>query len=256
MCLKLLKEPDVDSACLELKASLVNNESIIIVGDCEVEYHGRASSTLTRGERIVVIKQDGSALVHRPEGYEPVNWQPSGCLYKVANLNGLLKVVATRPSPREVLTLSFHKVYVIACGRLHDKGVFSMYASEDEMKETIKLNPSLIEEGLKILTSEKNLGEAGYADFVGEDSKGNFVIIEVKREAAGEEEVLQLARYVSEARQRINRPIRGILVAPSLKRKGQSLLEQLKLEFKALTPENCRKFLKKTSDVSLLEFME
>ncbi|MEM2534475.1 MAG: endonuclease NucS, partial [Candidatus Nezhaarchaeales archaeon] len=105
-------------------------------------------------------------------------------------------------------------------------------------------------------TSEKDLGEAGYADFVGEDSKGNFVVIEIKREVAGEEEVLQLARYVNEAKQRVNRPVRGVLVAPSLRRRGQVLLEQLKLEFKALTPESCKRFLKKVPRLSLLEFME
>ncbi|MEM2315469.1 MAG: endonuclease NucS [Candidatus Nezhaarchaeales archaeon] len=254
--MRIFKGLETDNAYLELKTSLANNESVIIVGDCEVEYYGRASSTLTRGERVVMIKQDGSILVHRPEGYEPVNWQPPGCLFKVDSLNGLLKIVATRLSPHEVLTISFHKVYVMVCGRLYDKGIFSMHASEDEMKEAIRLNPSLIEEGLRILTSEKDLGEAGYADFVGEDSKGNFVVIEIKREVAGEEEVLQLARYVNEAKQRVNRPVRGVLVAPSLRRRGQVLLEQLKLEFKALTPESCKRFLKKVPRLSLLEFME
>ncbi|MEM4576592.1 MAG: endonuclease NucS [Candidatus Nezhaarchaeales archaeon] len=105
------------------------------------------------------------------------------------------------------------------------------------------------------MTSEKGLGEAGYAGFVGEDSKGNFVVIEVKRGTTGEE-VIQLARYVNEAKQRVNRSVRGILVASPLKKKGQLLLERFKLDFKALTPENCRKFLKKASGTSLLEFME
>ncbi|MEM4576590.1 MAG: hypothetical protein QW701_03895 [Candidatus Nezhaarchaeales archaeon] len=49
--MKLLMEPDVDIACLELRASLTNSEAIIMVGGCEVEYSGRASSTLTRGEK-------------------------------------------------------------------------------------------------------------------------------------------------------------------------------------------------------------
>ncbi|MEM0217892.1 MAG: endonuclease NucS [Candidatus Nezhaarchaeales archaeon] len=58
MGLRIFKELETDDAYLGLKTSLANNESIIIVGDCEVEYCGRASSTLTRGERIVIIKQD------------------------------------------------------------------------------------------------------------------------------------------------------------------------------------------------------
>lgn len=140
-------------------------------------------------------------------------------------MNGLLKIVTIRLSPHEVLTISFHKVYVVVCGRLHDKGIFSMHASEDEMKEVIRLNPSLIEEGLRVLTSEKDLGEASYADFVGEDSKGDFVVIEIKLKERLQErkKVLQLVRCVNETRQRVNRPVKGIFVAPSLRKRASAL---------------------------------
>ena len=254
--MRVLENPDLEEACSLLRDGLANGEVLVLIGECEVEYEGRASSTLTNGERVVIIKQDGSILVHRPEGYEPVNWQPPGCSYRVSVSDDGLKIIATRLSPHEVLSLLFRRVDLIVSGKLQDKGVFSMYASEDEMKRAIELDPSLIEEGLKLYTSEKDLGDAGYADLVGEDSKGNFVVIEVKRTSAGTKEVLQLARYVNEVKQRVNRPVRGILVAPSLRKKGQVLLEQLKLEFKALSPEKCSKVLKKSRDVSLFEFME
>ncbi len=253
--MRVLVDPCLEEACSALKEGLVNSEVIILIGECEVEYEGRASSTLTCGERVVIIKQDGSILIHRPEGYEPVNWQPPGCSYRVSMSDEGLKVTAIRLSPHEVLNILFHRVSLIASGKLRDEGIFSMYASEDEMKKAIELDPSLIESGLKLYTAEKDFGEAGYADFVGEDSKGNFVVIEVKRGPAGAEEVMQLGRYVNEARQRVNRPVRGILVAPSLRKKGQVLLEQLKLEFKALSPEKCSRVLKRSRGVSLFEFM-
>ena len=47
---------------------------LIVVGWCSVEYVGRARSTLGWGERIVVVKSDGSVLVHQRVGREPVNW--------------------------------------------------------------------------------------------------------------------------------------------------------------------------------------
>ena len=57
--------------------------TIVIIGSCKVIYEGRASSTLDYGERIVILKQDGSTLIHRPTGYKPVNWQPSGASIKI-----------------------------------------------------------------------------------------------------------------------------------------------------------------------------
>ncbi|RLF17840.1 MAG: endonuclease NucS [Thermoprotei archaeon] len=253
--MKLLVNPSLDEACSAFKDAMSSGEVVIIVGECEVEYEGRAASTLTSGERVVIFKQDGSLLVHRPEGYEPVNWQPPGCSFRASVTDEVFRVSATRLSPYEVLTISFSKVKLLFSEKLQDRGAFSLYASEEDMKRAIQLNPALIEEGLRLLTSEKDLGEAGYADFVGEDSNGNFVVIEVKRTSAGVEEVLQLARYVNEAKQRVNRPIRGILVAPSLRKGGQKLLEQLKLEFKMLSPERCRRELKRGRDVGLMEFM-
>ena len=41
------------------------NSVLIVVGCCSVEYVGRARSTLGWGERIVIVKPDGSVLVHQ-----------------------------------------------------------------------------------------------------------------------------------------------------------------------------------------------
>ncbi|MCS7139931.1 MAG: endonuclease NucS [Candidatus Nezhaarchaeota archaeon] len=253
--MRVLVNPSIEEACSLLREGIASHEVVMIIGECEVEYEGRASSSLTSGERFIIIKQDGSILVHRPEGYEPVNWQPSGCTYRVSASKNELKVIATRLSPREVLSVLFRRVDLIAVTKLRDEGVFSMYVSEEDMKEAIMINPSIIEDGLKLYTLEKSLEGAGYADIVGEDSKGNFVVIEVKRVPAGIDEVLQLARYVNEAKHKVNRPVRGILVAPSLRKRGQVLLEQLKLEFRALSPSKCVKMLGRSKDVKLHEFM-
>jgi len=37
---------------------------LLIVGNCCVEYRGRASSKLGPGERIIIIKEDGALLIH------------------------------------------------------------------------------------------------------------------------------------------------------------------------------------------------
>ena len=50
--------------------------SLIIIGDCMINYHGRAKSLLDWGQRIIIIKQDANILIHRPIMREPVNWLP------------------------------------------------------------------------------------------------------------------------------------------------------------------------------------
>ncbi|MFQ5999898.1 MAG: endonuclease NucS, partial [Candidatus Bathyarchaeia archaeon] len=70
-----LQNPGVRRAAEFIREALSERKALIIVGNCWVDYRGRASSKLEPGERIVVIKGDGSVLVHRPVGYEPVNWQ-------------------------------------------------------------------------------------------------------------------------------------------------------------------------------------
>jgi len=76
--LKVLTNPELKEAAAAIKKALGQRRTIIVAGECKVLYSGRAKSTLESGERILIIKEDGSLLVHRPVGYEPVNWQPSG----------------------------------------------------------------------------------------------------------------------------------------------------------------------------------
>ncbi len=43
---------------------------------CSVIYEGRARSKLGSGDRMIIIKSDGSFMVHQDRNLEPVNWQP------------------------------------------------------------------------------------------------------------------------------------------------------------------------------------
>jgi RecB family endonuclease NucS len=52
------------------------------------------------------------------------------------------------------------------------------------MKEAILARPDLIEEGFRPIVSEKNLGEAGFTDIMGEDSSSNLVVVEQNKAKA------------------------------------------------------------------------
>ena len=73
---------DPEKAAEKIRDGLRSKSLVILVGLMEVFYEGRAASSLGEGERLLIVKQDGSMLVHRPMGYEPVNWQEDKVDYK------------------------------------------------------------------------------------------------------------------------------------------------------------------------------
>jgi hypothetical protein len=124
-----------------------------------------------------------------------------------------------------------------------------------DMQKALLAMPELVEDGFHPLASEKELGESGFLDILGEDSRGNLVVVEIKRNPAGREAVLQLERYVKTLREKAGKPVRGIIVAPEIRREAQSLLAALKLEFKPVSPKRCYEILKVGRGRKLSEFI-
>ena len=255
MVLSVKISPALSEAAELLEKAFRARQLVVLVGNCKVDYEGRASSILGWGERVTMIKQDGSILVHRPTGYEPVNWQPPKCTVSVRLDDGQLIVTATRQQPREAVSVEFKDISLATAGTLIDNGEFALHVTEEQMKQAILTAPDLVESELKPLQQEKSLGEAGFTDMIADDKNGNLVVIEIKRVAASKDAVMQLQRYLDTLRKRINRPIRGMVVAPELRRNAQPLLETLKLEFVRLAPEKCFTVLKSRKDAKLSHFL-
>jgi RecB family endonuclease NucS len=249
-----LENPSVEEAVELVRKALSKRKALVIVGNCWVDYRGRASSKLEPGERIVVIKEDGSVLVHRPSGYEPVNWQPPGCLFQTRVVDGVLQVRAVRKKPVESVKLFFDRVYLVSALSLVDAGEFSLYASEEDMQKAILLEPSLLEAGFKPIAYEKRV-EPGFIDVYGVDEAGRFVVVEIKRRTAGREAVLQLSKYVESIKSMVNREVRGVLVAPHLGKGVQRMLETLGLDFRLLDPKKCAETLTRSKTKKLEEFL-
>jgi RecB family endonuclease NucS len=250
-----LENPTVEKAAEFIKEAVSERKAVILVGNCWVNYKGRASSKLEPGERIVMIKEDGSVLVHRPIGYEPVNWQPAGCLFQTRKQGETLRVRAIRRKPSESVSISFDHVYLVSAMRLIDRGEFSLHASELDMQRAILLDPSLLEEGFEPISYEKKV-EPGFVDVYGVDRNGRLVVVEIKRRTAGRDAALQLAKYVDFVKTMTYREIRGVLVAPRLAKGVQTLLTSLGLEFKALEPKKCADILRRSESRKLVEFFE
>jgi RecB family endonuclease NucS len=253
--LTVLVNPKLKEAKSIIEKAFAQRKTLIVAGRCQVHYMGRAKSTLEPGERMLIIKEDGSLLVHRPVGYEPVNWQPPGSVFHVQTKDDALEIHAVRQKPRESVRVTFNEVFMVSSLSLVDSGEFLLYASEDDMHRAILLKPSLLEEGFKPISYEKKV-EPGFVDIYGVDKNGKLVVVEIKRKTAGKDAALQLAKYIASIKSKANRELRGILVAPSLGKDVQRLLTTLGLEFKALDPRKCAEVLKKAETKKLETFFK
>lgn len=253
--LTVLVAPTIDEAEKAAREAVSQHKTLIVVGRCWVHYLGRAKSKLEPGERILIVKGDGSLLVHRSIGYEPVNWQPPGCVFHTQAKGDVLEVHAVRQKPAESVRVLFDRIQMLSALSLVDSGEFSLHASEEDMHKAILLNPSLLEEGLKPISYEKKV-EPGFVDVYAVDKNGRLVVVEVKRKTAGKEAALQLSKYLDAIKVRADREVRGILVAPSIAKDVQRLLVTLGLEFKALDPRKCAESLRRTENKKLAEFLK
>lgn len=251
----VLLNPSTEKAKNVLEKAVSQRKAILIIGNCWVHYHGRASSKLEPGERILIIKKDGSLLLHRSVGYEPVNWQPPGCLFHVEVKDKVLKIHAVRRKPTESVKVFFDKFHMVSATSLVDSGEFALYATEEDMQKAILAEPSLVEEGFKPISYERKV-EPGFVDVYGVDKDGNLVVVEIKRKTAGNDAVLQLAKYVDAVKGNANRDVRGILVAPNITKGVQTLLANIKLEFKTLSPRKCAKILERSKTRKLESFFK
>ena len=258
--IETLTRPQLETAYEKLKEAIEKRKTVLLIGTCHVDYRGRASSKLESGERIAIVKEDGALLVHRPKGYEPVNWMPGGNtkfhigIEKIENGNKILILKAVRSKPTESVAVYFETIELLVVSELVDSGKFSLYASEHDMQKAILMEPSILEEGFKPISFEKKV-EPGFVDVYGIDSEGRLVVVEIKRRTAGREAALQLAKYIDSIKQKVSREIRGILVAPRLAKGTQRLLDTLGLDFKALDPKKCAEILSKPKVRGLEEFL-
>ncbi|MEM1643263.1 MAG: endonuclease NucS [Desulfurococcaceae archaeon] len=222
---------DINEALKFLKESIDLKRVTVIIAPCTVEYYGRGSSSLSLGERVILIKQDGALLIHRPTGYQPVNWQPATSSIEVKSGRGVIEITAVRNDPREVLVAKLSPpIKVLSC-KLIDSAGFTKYLDESEVRDIILEHPEVLEDGLRIVEKEKVVGGLS-VDLFGYDKNGNPVLIEVKRVRADREAVLQLFKYVEEYKKSSGVKPRGILVAPERSRGALELLKELGLEFK------------------------
>ncbi len=242
----ILVSPQLEDANSEIVARLREREMIVLVAACSIAYSGRTGSDLGEGERLIVLKEDGCLLVHRRSNYQPVNWQPPGCVFQTRIDNGRLIIKAIRPNPLETLTLTVSRIEFLGTFQLTDKAEFLLHSSEEEMQKAILAEPGLVETGLKIVDFEKKVAP-GFVDVCAVDAKGNTVVIEIKKDPAGVSSLRQLAEYLKWIEVPAGRRLRPIIVAPSLAKGVLPMLKKMGFEFKPLTLQKSLETLQRLS---------
>ena len=222
---------------------------LMVIGDCMIDYRGRARSFLDWGERVIMIKQDGAVLVHQPVMREPVNWQPTGSTTSFTVKKEQLILRCNHRKPPEKMKVTFRDLQFLTVSCLRDKAKLVISGMETDVVNEIISNPDMVEEGLRISKREKHV-KSGMIDLFGYDNDHTPVIIEVKRSLATISAVQQLRMYVNDIKSDVDSAnVRGILCAPRVPDMVKKLLSDYGLEWQEverniILPDDYQKTLK------------
>ena len=242
---KLLKDPNIEETYDLIDSGIRKKAVINIFAYCKVLYEGRALSQLDWGERFVMLKPDGSFLVHQERKVDPVNWQPPKSRARALIKENNLFLESHRRTPKEKLEVEIEKVHFASFALAEDYQELELAGYEKDMGDMIMEHPHIIEPGFTPTAREYNT-EHGFIDILGKDNDGNTVVVELKCRKAGINAVKQIRRYVKDFEESDNaylkeietekKKIRGLLVAPDINEDAKELLEEEGIEFKAVKP--------------------
>ena len=242
---KILEKPKFDKAYELVEEALRKRATIVIFACCKVDYEGRALSQLNWGERIILIKPDGSFLIHQDKKVEPVNWQPPKSKTKCYMNNDKLILESRRRTPKELLSVEIRQIQFISYANVEDFEELEQAGYEKDMGDMIMKRPHIIEEGSSPKTREYSV-EHGFIDILGKDCDGNLMILELKARKAGVNAVKQLKRYLQDFENKDNdylkeckaekKKIRGLLVAPSIMDDALEMIQDEGIEFVSIEP--------------------
>jgi RecB family endonuclease NucS len=192
----------------------------LVIARCSVDYAGRLSARLALATRLIMIKADGSVLVHSDGGsYKPLNWMSPPC--RLAEEPG--RWVVTGKSG-ETLTISIEEIISDSSFDLGIDPGLVKDGVEAHLQELLAAQMQVLGDGWRLVRREYPTA-IGPVDLMCRDSEGGCVAIEIKRR--GEiDGVEQLTRYLDLLnRDPLLAPVRGIFAAQEIKPQARVLAE-------------------------------
>ncbi|MCG8151775.1 endonuclease NucS [Pimelobacter simplex] len=203
----------------------------LVVARCQVDYAGRLTAHLPMATRVLMIKADGSVLVHSDGGsYKPLNWMSPPCTVREGSTDeGHVEWTVTAKAPKgatpDTLRILIEEIHHDS---QHDLGIdpgLQKDGVEKHLQELLAEHPATLSAGLVLVRREFPTA-IGPVDLMCRDESGLSVAVEIKRR--GEiDGVLQLERYL----ELLNRdplltgkgPVRGIFAAQEIKPQARVL---------------------------------
>jgi endonuclease len=200
----------------------------LIVARCSVEYSGRLSARLPEALRLVMLKADGSVLVHADAGgYKPLNWMTPPTV--VEEEDGRIVVRKLKGEDRldivlaEVLSDVTHAMDFDAA-QLEKDGV------EAHLQVLLADAPGWCGEGFRLVRREWPT-DIGPVDLMCRDEQDGWVAVEIKR-VGTIDAVEQLSRYLERIRlDPAMADCRGVLAAQVVKPQARVLAEARGLDW-------------------------
>ncbi|HMM83631.1 MAG TPA: endonuclease NucS, partial [Terrimesophilobacter sp.] len=202
----------------------------LVIARCSVDYAGRLSAHLPLATRLLLLKGDGSVLVHSDSlSYKPLNWMSPPCTLTVldpdpeqedAGVVELWKVSHVKTA--DLLVISIHE---ILHDSIHELGIdpgLQKDGVEADLQRLLAEQIELLGDGYQLVRREY-MTAIGPVDILAKDAGGGSVAVEIKRRG-DIDGVEQLTRYLELMnRDPLLAPVAGVFAAQEIKPQARTL---------------------------------
>ncbi|MET4783521.1 RecB family endonuclease NucS [Glaciihabitans sp. UYNi722] len=204
----------------------------LVIARCSVDYAGRLSAHLPLATRLLLLKADGSVLVHSDSlSYKPLNWMSPPCTLSTidpdqdqadAGVSEIWKV--TQAKTADLLVISIHEILHDSAHELGTDPGLQKDGVEAHLQKLLAEQIELAGDGYRLVRREY-MTAIGPVDILAKDDAGASVAIEIKRRG-DIDGVEQLTRYL----ELMNRdphlaPVAGIFAAQEIKPQARTLAQ-------------------------------
>lgn len=195
----------------------------LVIAQCSVDYAGRLAAHLPSARRLLIVKADGSVLVHSDGGsYKPLNWMSPPCSLKEEDQGADSRLWTVTNKAGEQLVITIEEVFHDS---EHDLGIdpgLRKDGVESHLQQLLAEQIETLGKGWRLVRREYPT-PIGPVDILCRDAEGATVAVEIKRR--GEiDGVEQLTRYLDLLnRDPLLAPVRGIFAAQEIKPQARVL---------------------------------
>ncbi|MBD8080101.1 endonuclease NucS [Cellulosimicrobium arenosum] len=202
----------------------------LVVARCSARYTGRLTAHLPLATRVLLVKADGSVLLHSDGGsYKPLNWMSPPC-----------SLAAREPSSAD-RERGVSEVWAVQHAKSDDRLEIELHEILHDSSHDLGTDPGLIKDGVEahlqeMLAAQIELLGSGHTlvrreyptaigpvDILARDATGTTVAVEIKRRG-DIDGVEQLTRYLDLLnRDPLLKPVRGVFAAQEIRPQARVL---------------------------------